>query len=177
MPELATAMTQLPFDPDLATPSQSSDPFRERRPRREPREVRRNLLSVVAVSAGGVVGGCARYGVDLLMPASARGFPWGTFTVNVSGAFLLAVLLTLVFEAWPPTRYVQAFLAIGMLGSATTFSTLIVDVNRLLLDGARAVAAAYLGATVISGLAATVAGLMIGRGVVSRRRTHLRKNA
>ncbi len=54
---------------------------------------------------------------------------------NVVGAFLLAVLLILVLEVWPPTRYVLPFLAVGVLGSFTTFSTLMVDVDELFVDG------------------------------------------
>lgn len=114
------------------------------------------------------MGGCARYGVDVLVPAAAAGFPWPTFTVNVAGSFWLALLLVLILEVWPPTRYVRPFLAVGLLGSLTTFSTWMVEVDQLLATGAPTMAAVYLAASIGAGVAATGLGLVIGRGVATR---------
>ncbi|HWL99944.1 MAG TPA: CrcB family protein [Nocardioidaceae bacterium] len=122
---------------------------------------------LVAVALGGVLGGCARYGVDLLVPASA-GFPWATFVVNVAGAACLGLLLVLVLELWQPTRYVRPFLGVGLLGSMTTFSTWMVETDRLIASGAPLVATAYVLASVAAGLAATVLGMTTGRLVVRR---------
>lgn len=174
-------MTRLPLDPDLAAPSENQEPganpFTERSPTRVPGGFRHSLASALLVSAGGVVGGCSRYGVDQLIPASGHSFPWGTFAVNITGAFLLAVLLILVLEVWPPTRFVRPFVAVGILGSFTTFSTLIVDVDQLFAGGARTTAATYLIASIVAGLAATSAGLIMGRGLVSQRQKYPREVA
>lgn len=163
-------MTALPFDPDLAVQSDER-PF-DVRSRRRRSGFRRAVGPVLAVAAGGVVGGCARYGVDQLMPTDG-GFPWGTFVANVAGAFLLAVLLILVLEVWPPTRYVRPFLAVGVLGSFTTFSTLMVDVDQLFVDGNELTAGVYLAASITAGLASTSAGLVIARGMAARGRASL----
>ena len=72
---------------------------------------------------GGVLGTAARYGVGRAIHVTPGTFPWATFTVNISGSFVLGVLLTLCIERWPPSRYVRPFVAIGFLGSYTTFST------------------------------------------------------
>lgn len=122
---------------------------------------------LVAVALGGVLGGSARYGVDLLVPAST-GFPWATFAVNVTGAACLGLLLVLVLELWRPTRYVRPFLGVGLLGSMTTFSTWMVETDRLIASGAPLVAMAYVLASVAAGLAATVLGMTTGRLVVRR---------
>jgi fluoride exporter len=126
---------------------------------------------VLAVALGGALGGCARYGVDLLLPAAPQGFPWATFAANIGGAFGLALLLVLLLQVWPPVRHVRAFLAVGFLGSFTTFSTWMVELDRLVADGAAGVAAAYLAATLLGGVAATSLGLVLGHGVAARR-TH-----
>jgi len=122
---------------------------------------------LVAIALGGVLGGCARYGVDLLVPVST-GFPWATFAVNVTGAACLGLLLVLVLEVWRPTRYMRPFLGVGLLGSLTTFSTWMVETDRLVASGAPLVATAYLLASLAAGLAATVLGMTTGRLVVRR---------
>jgi CrcB protein len=165
-------VTPLPFDPDVAQGEElrrsPSSPFVRVREGRWPRLGVR-LPAVVAVALGGVLGGCARYGVDLVAPPSPGGFPWATFTVNVSGGFLLAFLLVLILEVWPPTRHLRPFLAVGLLGSLTTFSTWMVEFDQMLAERATALAAAYLAASVFAGLGATGLGLVLGRRVAARR--------
>lgn len=165
-------MTPPPFDPgtgpgrDLRRPP--SSPFA--RVRRAPwRPFGTRLSAVVAVSAGGVLGGCARYGINQLVPTDAGAFPWATFLVNVSGSFCLALLLVLILDVWPPMRFLRPFLAVGVLGSFTTLSTWMVELDQLLIDGATTLAAAYLAASVFAGVAATCLGLLLGRAVAARR--------
>ncbi len=164
--------SRLPFDPDAAPstdePSTRTRRLDDRSPRRS--ALRRGVGPVLAVSAGGVVGGGGRYLVDVALPMAQRAIPWSTLSVNVIGAFLLALLLVLMLDVWRPTAYVRVFLAVGALGSFTTFSTLIVEVDLLYAQGAAGVATTHLLASILGGLAATSAGLVIGRGVASRRR-------
>ena len=127
------------------------------------------LTAVPAVALGGALGGSARYGVDLLLPSGAAEFPPATFTVNVTGSFVLALLLVLVLEVWPPTRYVRPFLAVGFLGSFTTFSTWMVEIDQMLADGATLLAVAYLAASLLAGVVAAVLGLLLGRRLAARR--------
>lgn len=127
----------------------------------------RRLPVVLAVAAGGVLGGCARYGLNLLVSTRVAGFPWPTFAANVAGSFCLALLLVLVLEVWPPTRFVRPFLAVGVLGSFTTFSTWMVEFDQLLEDGAHLVASVYMASSVLAGLAAASLGLVIGRGLTA----------
>ncbi|MFK0252221.1 fluoride efflux transporter FluC [Streptomyces sp. NPDC090445] len=124
---------------------------------------------LAAVALGGLLGGTARYALGLAFPAPGVTFPWTTFAINVSGSFALALLLVYVFEAWPPTRYVRPFAAVGFLGAFTTFSTWMVDTDRLLGHGHYAAAALNIFGSLFAGAAATVLGLAIGRLTSARR--------
>ncbi len=82
------------------------------------------LVEITLVAGGGAAGGAARYWVTGYVDGRVgTPFPWGTLTVNASGAFLLGLLA----GAWStPTALLQApagtLLAIGLLGSYTTVS-------------------------------------------------------
>ncbi|TLQ47929.1 CrcB family protein [Streptomyces marianii] len=119
------------------------------------------VLAVIAL--GGLLGGTARYALGLAFPTSAGTFPLTTFVVNVTGAFLLALLLVYVMESLPRSWYVRPFAAVGFLGSYTTFSTWMVDTDRLLCDGHYTLAALNVLGSLLAGLAATVLGLAVGR--------------
>ncbi len=122
---------------------------------------RSDLLAVIAV--GGALGSAARYGVAEAMPHHPGSFPWSTVTVNVAGAFLLGLLMVFLMDVWPPTRYVRPFLAVGVLGGFTTFSTYMVDAHTLLAAGAVVPALAYVLGTLVVGLAAVWLGMVTGR--------------
>jgi CrcB protein len=105
----------------------------------------------------------ARYALERSIHVAPGSFPWSTFTVNVSGCFVLGVLLTLILERWPPSRYVRAFAVIGFLGAYTTFSTYTVEAVTLTKDGHAAIALAYVVASVVVGLLAVTAGIFLAR--------------
>jgi fluoride exporter len=138
-------------DPDLDAPA----PAGTARPARP--------LVWVAIAVGGILGTLARYGVSRAIHVAPGSFPWSTFTVNVTGSFVLGALLTLVIERWPPTQYVRPFAAIGFLGSYTTFSTWMVEADVLIKDGYAGIAIAYLAASLVVGLAAVAAGILVAR--------------
>lgn len=132
------------------------------------RRVRPSVL--VAIAAGGALGAPARYGVARLVPVEREAFPWATYSVNVGGALALGLLMALLLERFPPTRYARPFLGIGFLGSFTTFSTFAVEADMLVRDGRAGTAAAYVLATVLVGSAAAWAGLALGRALPRRAR-------
>lgn len=128
--------------------------------------------AVVAVALGGLVGGPLRYALGEAWPDEPGRFPWTTFGINVSGAFLLGLLLVLVFEAALRVRYLREFAAVGVLGSFTTFSTWMVQARGDLANGHVALAVAYLAGSLVAGLAAGVAGIAVGRAGITRKRGH-----
>jgi fluoride exporter len=128
---------------------------------------------VAAVAAGGALGGPARYGLGLAFPTAPHTFPATTFVINVTGAFALALLLVFILDIWPPTTYVRPFFCVGFLGAYTTFSTWMVDTDRLIAAGAWGAAAANLLISLAAGVVATSLGLGLGRGIavhLTRRR-------
>ncbi|GAA2892543.1 hypothetical protein Acy02nite_63070 [Actinoplanes cyaneus] len=112
-------------------------------------DVDRRALAVVA--AGGVLGALARYGIGVAWPHAPAEFPWATWSINVSGCFLIGVLYTLLARFRGGYRLTRLFLGTGVLGGFTTFSTAEVDVQR----GAPVV---YLAATIVGALLAVWAG-------------------
>lgn len=118
-----------------------------------------------AVAAGGALGALARWAVTLAWPHPAGAFPWSTWAVNVSGCFLIGVLMTLIARRWPRSRLIRPLLGVGFLGGYTTFSASVVDV----LVTRPVPALAYLGATVIGALVAVWCGVLLTEALVRAR--------
>jgi CrcB protein len=115
----------------------------------------------LVVFVGGAFGALARWGLDELI----QGFSWplATFTVNISGAFLLGVLGVLLIERVAGAGHLRAFALIGLLGSYTTFSTMAVEGVVLVDQGSVGIALGYWLATLIAGTTAGLAGISLGR--------------
>lgn len=121
-----------------------------------------------AIGFGGALGGPARYGVAQAIHVTAGTFPWATFWTNVSGSFALGLLLSLVLERFPPTRYVRPFFATGFLGAYTTYSTFAVEADVLVKDGHAGIAIVYAAASLVAGFMAVWLGMWSARLVPSR---------
>ena len=123
-------------------------------------------LTLLQVALGGAAGAVARY---LTGHAAVRlmghGFPWGTFTVNIVGSFLMGVLVVALAE-WSATRFAPLLLT-GMLGGFTTFSSFSLDAATLYERGDVALAGAYVGGSLVLSLLAVFAGLAAARGVLT----------
>jgi CrcB protein len=70
------------------------------------------------------------------------GFPWATFTIKVTGCFLIGALMVLVTETWSSRRLLRPFLGWACWGGYTSFSAYLLDVQQALLAGAPRVAVA-----------------------------------
>jgi len=125
------------------------------------------VLAVVAL--GGAAGAVGRYGVDVLLPIGDGGFPVGTFAVNVVGCALIGVLAGTLFRS-DAHRLLRPFVAVGVLGGFTTFSTYTVQIVTLALAGAAATALGYLVATVLAAVLAVEGGFVLSRWAARRRR-------
>lgn len=136
---------------------------------------RRDVLGVVAL--GGALGSLARWGMAEALPHRPGTFPWATFVTNVSGCFLIGLLMVFVIEVWPPSRYVRPFLGVGILGGYTTFSTAMLDTRALLVAGDARLAGAYLFGSLAAGVTAVWLAVLAARGLVraSRRRRERRR--
>ena len=117
-----------------------------------------------AIALGGALGASTRYGIAQLITVAPDSFPWATFWTNVSGSFALGVVLALVLERFPPSRYARAFAATGFLGAYTTYSTFAVETDLLIKDGHAAIAIGYVVASFVVGFGAVLAGMGLARG-------------
>jgi len=132
-------------------------------PRRTRRPHHLNPLLLLVVAIGGGLGTCARYGLTkILLPE--HGLPVATLTANVVGAFLLGVLLELLVRAGRETRgrrLLRLGVGTGFMGGFTTFSSLALEVERLLQDGRAGLALAYGVGSVVVGFVVCLAGVLL----------------
>jgi fluoride exporter len=132
------------------------------RVQRRQRPVDPAVVAVIAV--GGVLGAEARYGLSLLWPHGVGQWPGATWSINVTGSFLLGALMVVLTELTSPHRLVRPFLGVGVLGGYTTFSTAMVDSQELILAGRPGIAVGYLLGTLGAALAAVFLGSVTVRG-------------
>lgn len=106
----------------------------------------------LAVMIGAALGGLARYVIGAaVMQKFAGRFPLGTLVVNVTGCFLIGILMTLLTERFAPNQNWRLFLVTGVLGGYTTFSSFAwetfqsVDGGAALMGFANAVLSVGLG--------------------------------
>jgi CrcB protein len=123
---------------------------------------RRELATIFA---GGALGALARAALVEALPTAAGSWPWPTFGLNVAGAFMLGYFVTRLQERLPLTRYHRPFLGTGLCGALTTFSTMQVELLKM-IDGERyGLAAGYAAASIAAGFAAVWAATSIVRRV------------
>ena len=108
---------------------------------------------LAAVALGGACGAVLRFTLGEVVPDGV-GFPWTTFAINVSGAFLLALLPA--FEAVRRSTTLAVGLGPGVLGGYTTLSATSEQARSLVDQGRPALAAAYLLGTLVAALAAVL---------------------
>ncbi|HVL34002.1 MAG TPA: fluoride efflux transporter CrcB [Actinomycetota bacterium] len=124
------------------------------------------MMTVAGIAVAGALGAVARYGLDSWIGRHQAGtFPWGTFAVNISGAFALGVLFELFTARIDVASPVRIGLTTGFLGAYTTFSTLSLETVRLIQHGAYVVAVANSLGSLVLGLLAAWAGMAAGRAL------------
>lgn len=124
------------------------------------------MRTVLAIAIGGALGALARYGVGALVTTrTGAGFPWGTFVVNVSGAFVLGLLFALFAQRTHLPPWLIASVTVGFLGAYTTFSTFALESLLLAEDGRLLAASMNVAASVAAGLLAVIAGVLAGRAL------------
>src|SRR4051794_38306091 len=120
---------------------------------------------LAAIFAGGCVGAVARAELAQALPTHRGEWPWATFTVNIVGAFLLGYFTTRLQERLPLSSYRRPLLGTGFCGGLTTFSTMQVELLRMLDADDFALAAAYALVSVTLGfLVVAVATNLVRRG-------------
>lgn len=123
------------------------------------------MNALLPVMAGGALGSAGRYltgrfTLTLLGP----NWPWGTMTVNLLGGLLMGLLTGMLARVSAPEGW-RLFLAIGVLGGFTTFSSFSLDTVNMIGRGALLPAFGYVAVSVVGSIVALFAGLSIVRGV------------
>ncbi|MCI6574797.1 MAG: CrcB family protein [Actinomycetaceae bacterium] len=123
-------------------------------------------LNALLVFCGGLCGTLARFGIVQAIPTHAAPFPLAVGLANISGAFLLGMLVAVLERAVPDAcrraRW-RAFAGTGFLGGFTTYSALVVDSMLLSQMGHPVIATWYCTLSVLIGVFAARAGLSIGK--------------
>jgi fluoride exporter len=140
--------------------------------RRRPRTAlpRTDRREVAAVFAGGALGTLARAALAEAFPHSATAWPWPTFAVNIVAAFLLGYFVTRLQERLPLSSYRRPLLGTGLCGGLSTFSTMQLEIVKMLDAHAWGLAAGYAAASIAAGYAA----IQLATALVRRVRVRVR---
>lgn len=124
------------------------------------------MRGILLIALGGAFGAVGRHLVNVAaVRAFGAGFPWGTLAVNVTGSFLLGLLIASGSRAaWIDTD-VRLLVGTGVLGAFTTFSAFSVETVRLAEELGWAPAVANVAAQTGLGLLAAVLGLALARAM------------
>lgn len=121
---------------------------------------------VAAIAVGGALGALARYGLDRLIERRSFSlFPWSTFAINVSGCFLVGLVIGALVDRHHTPQWARAGLVVGFCGAYTTFSTFAQETLDLAEANDQALALVNVSASVIVGVAAVLVGQQLGRAL------------
>ena len=109
---------------------------------------------LAAIFVGGFAGAIARAEMVVALPPHPGSWPWATFVVNVVGTFLLGYFITRLQERLPVSAYRRPLLGTGLCGALTTFSTVQVEILRMLDANRLGLAAGYGLASIVCGFLA-----------------------
>jgi CrcB protein len=118
---------------------------------------------LAAIFAGGFAGAVARAAMVEWLPHDPGEWPWSTFLVNLAGAFILGYVTTRLQERLPLSAYRRPLLGTGFCGALTTFSTMQLELLRMLDGDHLGLAAGYATASIACGFAAVAAGTNVVR--------------
>lgn len=122
------------------------------------------MMKYLWVGLGGALGSIARYVVGLVVyERMGTRFPYGTFVINVSGCFIIGLVLTMLDERLGLSPAWREAIPIGFVGAFTTFSTFEYETLRAVQHGQGATALTYVAGSVVLGFAAVWAGAMVGK--------------
>jgi CrcB protein len=121
-------------------------------------------MTYLAISIGAVLGANLRFLIGgWVYDRAGAEFPWATFVINVTGSFLIGLVITIITERVPEPAWVRPGLAIGFLGSFTTFSTFSYETLALVREGSWPAATGNVVGTVVACLVGVYLGVVLAR--------------
>lgn len=125
------------------------------------------LQAIGLVAVGGGMGAVGRYLVGKACAALAGvAFPWGTLAANVLGGLLMGILAEML-ALRGGNEALRLFLAVGVLGGFTTFSSYSLELVLMLEKGQFSTAALYAAGSVLASVLALVCGMWLARTVLA----------
>lgn len=123
-------------------------------------------MKILAIGLGSFIGANLRYWLQSALAARwGTDFPHGTLLINITGSFVLGLFVTLIATRWVVSPNVRLFVAVGLLGGYTTFSSFTVETLTLLQGGRWLYGALYLFGNVVVGLIAALGGMALARAL------------
>ncbi len=121
-------------------------------------------MEYVIIGIGGFLGANARYIVGGWITRTwDSAFPWGTVIINITGSFLLGLLMVNLTARPLASPHYRLFFAVGFLGAYTTFSTFSYETLRLIQAHSLGAALMNVVGSVVVGLVGVVLGMWLGR--------------
>lgn len=121
-------------------------------------------VEIIWVGIGGGIGAICRYLVGREVTERLDGlFPWGTFTVNITGALVIGILFALLTEKGIGHDHLRLLLVVGFLGGYTTFSSYTLEAVNLIESGDWGTALLYVIGSNVAGLVACFIGIWSAR--------------
>lgn len=125
------------------------------------------LRTFLLISLGAICGANARYLVSsFAVTRWGIAFPWGTLLINVSGSFLIGLVLAVVASRFDNSPGARALLVTGFLGAYTTFSTFSFETVALGQRAAYLSAFTYALGSVVLGVAGAFLGILLGNRLI-----------
>ena len=122
------------------------------------------MINYIIVFAGGGTGAAVRFALGTLIGQRwGRSFPLGTFVINVSGSFVIGLLMTLMADRFTENPAWRLLLVVGFLGGYTTFSSFEYETGKLVTDGEYVYATLNAVLSVIAGFAALKTGDVLAK--------------
>ncbi|WP_197985266.1 fluoride efflux transporter CrcB [Leptolyngbya sp. Cla-17] len=120
------------------------------------------IRSPIAITLGAIPGALCRYYISLYFGQwFGTSFPFGTFFINLTGAFLMGVFVTFTLERSITSSDLRLLVAVGFLGSYTTFSTYALDTITLIQSGNFGFALFYWFSSALLGVLSVALGLLV----------------
>jgi CrcB protein len=119
---------------------------------------------LLAIFVGGMAGAALRVELTNAFPTKATNWPWTVFAINVSGAFVLGYMVTRLQDRLPITTYRRPLVGTGFCGAFTTFSTMQLELLKMIDHHVYALAVAY----ALGSLAAGYLAIFVATSAVRR---------
>ena len=124
------------------------------------------MLKYLLVGIGGCLGSILRFWLGSYIGSKmGTRFPYGTFVVNITGSFLIGLVLALLTARTQWSANWRYLIPIGFIGGYTTFSSFEFETLRTMQDGRIGLGLLYVATSVIAGLVAVWGGMIAGRAI------------